>query len=166
MATIKWKLAKGKTWRGKLEEEHPNHGKVVAIPPRMRKRFGQGTMLIPRPRDVDTVMRKVRKGKLITSSQIREQLATASKADHSCPMTTGIFVRIAAQAAEEDREAGKKRVTPYWRTIKDDGKLNEKFPGGVRAQAAKLRQEGFTIEPGKGQQPPKVREFEKYLVKK
>jgi hypothetical protein len=80
-------------------------------------------------------------------------------------LTTGIFVRVAAEAAEEDRQAGKIRITPYWRTIKDDGKLNEKFPGGARAQAAKLRQEGFTIQAGKGKQPPKVKEFEKYLVK-
>ena len=166
MAKVKWKLAKGKTWRGKLEEEHLNHGKVVTVPPKMRKQYGEGTMLIPRPRDVEALMRKVRKGKLITTSQIREQLATASKADHCCPFTTGIFVRIVAEAAEEDREAGKKRITPYWRTIKNDGKLNEKFPGGVTAQAAKLRQEGFTIQPGRGKQPPKVKEFEKYLVKR
>ena len=66
------------------------------------------------------------------------------------------LLTVVAEAAEEDRQAGKKRITPYWRTIKDDGKLNEKFPGGVRAQAAKLRQEGFTIQPGKGKQPPKV----------
>ena len=51
------------------------------------------------------------------------------------------------------------------RTIRDDGKLIEKFPGGPRAQAAKLRQEGFTIQPGKGKQPPRVKEFEKYLIK-
>ena len=165
MAKVKWKLAKGKTWRGKLEEEHPNHGKVVAIPPRMQKRFGKGTMLIPRPRDVDAAMRQAKKGTLITQSQIRDQLARASSADHSCPLTTGIFVRVVAEAAEEDREAGKKRITPYWRTIKDDGKLNEKFPGGVRAQAAKLRQEGFTIQAGKGKQPPSVKDFETYLVK-
>jgi hypothetical protein len=47
--TTKWKLAKGKTWRQKLEQEHPNHGRIVAIPPRMQKRFGTGTMLIPKP---------------------------------------------------------------------------------------------------------------------
>ena len=122
-------------------------------------------MLIPRPRDVDAVMRQAKKGKLITQSQIRNKLARASKADHSCPLTTGLFIRVAAEAAEEDREAGKKRITPYWRTIKDDGKLNEKFPGGARGQAARLRQEGFTIQPGKGKQPPKVKEFDKYLVK-
>lgn len=165
VAKVKWKLAEGKTWRKKLEEDHPSHGKITEIPKRMKKRFGTGTMLIPRPRDVDAVMRKVRKGKLITQTKIRDALAKQSGADHACPLTTGIFLRIAAEAAEEDRQAGKKRITPYWRTIRDNGGLNEKFPGGVRAQASKLREEGFTIQQGKGKQPPKVKDFERHLVK-
>lgn len=165
MTATRWKLAKGKTWRQKLEQVHVNHGKVVAVPPHMQKRFGTGTMVIPRPLDVDAMMRKPKKGKLITQSQIREEMAKASKADSACPLTTGMFIRIAAEAAEEDLRAGKKRITPYWRTIKDDGKLYEKFPGGARAQAAKLRREGFTIQPGRGSQPPRVKDFERCLIR-
>ncbi len=161
---VTWKLKTGTTWRQKLETEHPNHGKVCKIPVKSQKRFGKGTMLIPRPRDVDTVMKKVRKGKLITTAQIRDQLATNAKATCTCPLTSGMFMRIAAEAAEEDRREGKKRITPYWRTIRDDGKLMEKFPGGAKAQAAKLRQEGFKIETAKGAQPPKVKDFERYLA--
>ena len=56
-------MAKGKTWRHKLEQEHPSHGKVVRIPERMQKRFGSGTMVIPNPRELDALLRKVRKGK-------------------------------------------------------------------------------------------------------
>lgn len=159
-----WKLKAGTTRRQKLEQEHPKHGKVVTVSLKMRKRFGAGTILIPKPLDVDAVMRRVRKGRLVTQSQIRDRLAQASKADCACPLTTGIFIRIAAETAEEDRRAGKKRITPYWRTIRDDGKLNEKFPGGPKAQAAKLRQEGFRIQAGKGKQPPRVKDFEKYLT--
>lgn len=162
--TATWKLGKGKTWRQKLEQEHPNHGKIVPVPPRMQKRFGTGTMLIPRPLYVDAAMRKPKRGKLVTQSAIGNKLAKESGADSACPMTTGIFVRIVAEAAEEDRLEGKKRITPYWRTIKDDGKLNEKFPGGGKAQAAKLRLEGFTIRVGKGKQPPRVEDYQKYIV--
>ena len=165
MARTDWKLPKGATWRQKLEREHPNHGRIVPVPPRMQKRFGTGTMVIPRPLDVDAVMRKVRKGKLITASQIGVAVVAQTEADCACPMTTGIFIRIAAEAAEEDRRAGKKRITPYWRTVKADGSLNERFPGGAKAQAAKLRAEGFAIEPRKGTRPPKVREFERFLAK-
>ena len=79
-------------------------------------------------------------------------------------MTTGIFIRIAAEAAEEDLTRGETEITPYWWTIKADGSLNEKFPGGIDAQAAHLREEGHTIEPAKGKKPPKVKDFEKALV--
>ncbi len=164
MGKIKWKLASGKSWRMKLEQDHPNHGKIVPIPPAMQKRLGKGTMLIPQPRKVDTLMRKVRKGKLATGSWIRDRLAEEAGVTASCAMTTGIFINIAANAAEEDRAAGKKRITPYWRTIKNDGKLNDKYPGGVKAQAAKLREEGFTIQAGKGKQPPRVKNYEQFLM--
>ena len=116
-------------------------------------------MLIPNPLDVDALLRRVEKGKLITDKQIRERLARNFHADLTCPMTTGIFIRIVAEAAEEDLRNGRGEVTPYWRVIKPDGSLNEKFPGGVAAQATRLRVEGYTIEPGKGKKPPRVKEF-------
>lgn len=165
MSKTKWKLAKGKSWKMKLEQEHPSHGKTVPIPPAIQKRLGQGTLLIPYPRNVDALMRKVRKGKLATGSWIRDRLAKEAGATASCPLTTGIFINIAANAAEEDRADGKKRITPYWRIIKDDGKLNDKYPGGIRAHAAKLREEGFTIQAGKGKQSPRVKDFEQYLMR-
>jgi hypothetical protein len=152
------KIMKGrKTWREKLETEQ--EPRVVDDP------RGRGRMLIPRPLDVDALMRKIEKGKLATVEQIRERLAKDSGADFSCPMTTGIFLRIAAEAAEEDLSRGEKQITPYWRVVKADGGLNEKFPGGVEAQAARLREEGHSIEPGVGKKPPRVREFEKSLQK-
>ena len=150
-------------WREKLERE--DHSKVIQIPPKMTKRFGEGTMLIPKPLDVDALIRKAGKGSLITPSEIRMRLARDNKADVTCPITTGIFIRIAAEAAEEDLRNGKKRVTPYWRIVRDDGSLMEKLPGGVKAQAQRLEEEGHMVEPGKGKKPPKVREFEKLLVR-
>jgi hypothetical protein len=150
-------------WREKLERE--DHSKIIAIPPRMTGRFGSGTMLIPKPLDVDAVIRKTGKGSVITQSQIRERLARQNKADVTCPITTGIFIRIAAEAAEEDLQNGKKRITPYWRVVRDDGSLMEKFPGGVKAQAQRLEEEGHSIEPGKGKKPPRVRDVEKRLVR-
>jgi len=145
-----------KSWREKLETEQ--EPKVVDDP------RGRGKMLIPRPLDVDALIRKIQKGKLVTDSQIRERLAKDFHANLTCPMTTGIFIRIAAETAEEDLTSGVTEITPYWRVIKSDGSLNEKFPGGTDAQAAHLREEGHTIEPGKGKKPPKVKDFEKALV--
>ena len=145
-----------KTWREKLEKEQ--EPRVVDDP------RGRGKMLIPKPLDVDALMRKVEQGKLATVDQIRERLAKDFHADFTCPLCTGIFLRIAAETAEEDLSKGTTEITPYWRVIKADGSLNEKFPGGVAAQAARLREEGYTIEPGKGKKPPKVKDFEKALV--
>lgn len=145
-----------KTCREKLEKDQ-GLPKVVDDP------RGRGKMLIPKPLDVDALIRKVQKGKLVTVNQIRERLAKDFHADLTCPMTTGIFIRIVAETAEEDLGKGLKQITPYWRVIKADGSLNEKFPGSVASQAAHLREEGHTIEPSMGKKPPRVRDFEKSL---
>jgi hypothetical protein len=120
-------------------------------------------VLIPKPLDVDALIRKIEKGKLATVNQIRERLAKAFHADFTCPLTTGIFIRIAAEAAEEDLINGEGQITPYWRVIKPDGSLNEKLPGGTEAQASHLREEGHVVEPGKGKKPPRVKDFEESL---
>ena len=120
-----------KTWREKLEVELTP--KVIDDP------RGRGKMLIPIPLDVDALVRRVEKGKLITDKQIRERLARNFHADLTCPMTTGIFIRIVAETAEEDVINGREDITPYWRVIKPDGSLMKKFPGGTEAQAARLR---------------------------
>ena len=127
--------------------------------------WGTGTVVIPAPKEVDEIMKKVPSGKLITINQIRAILAQRHGASIGCPITTGIFVLIAARAAEEAATEGEKNTTPYWRTLKSRGELNEKFPGGVDTQATHLREEGHTIEPGKSKKPPKVKDFEKALVK-
>jgi hypothetical protein len=149
-------------WREKLERQQ--EPKVVSIPPRMQARFGQGTMVIPRPLDVDALIRKIPRGKLVTVTQLREQLAQRCKVDVACPLTTGIFIRIAAEAAEEERRSGKKMVTPYWRVLSHEGRLNPKFPGGVEGQKKKLLQEGHKTERTKGSKAPVVKDFGRALV--
>jgi len=126
-------------------------------------RRGRGRMLIPRPLDVDALVRHVPPGKLVVVKQIRERLATDHNADLTCPLCTGMFLRLAAEAAEEDRGRGEERIAPYWRVVKTGGGLNEKLPGGMQAQAARLTAEGHSIEPGKGKKPPRVRDFERCL---
>lgn len=152
-----------KTWQEKLADDK-DLPRVVEITDRMSKRWGTGTIVIPAPREVDEIMKRVPRGKLITVSEIRAILAQKHGATISCPLTTGIFANIAARAAEEAAAEGKQNITPYWRTLKSGGELNEKHPGGVEAQAAHLREEGHIIESGKGKKPPRVRDFEKALV--
>ena len=152
-----------KSWREKLADDK-DLPKVVVIDERMSRRWGTGTIIIPAPREVDEIMRQVPSGKVTTINQIRAALAKKHGASIGCPITTGIFAWVAAHAAEEAAVDGKKDITPYWRTLKVGGSLNEKYPGGIDAQANRLREEGHTIEPGKGKKPPKVKDFEKALV--
>ena len=152
-----------KSWREKLADDK-DLPKVIEIDDNMSKRWGTGTCVIPAPREVNEIMKGVPRGKLITINQIREALARKHRATFGWPITTGIFAGISARAAEEAAAEGEKDITPYWRTLKADGRLNEKYPGGGESQAAHLREEGHTIEPGRGKKPPKVKDFEKALV--
>ena len=160
---MKSKFTTRKSWREKMQNGQP--AKIVELPPEAWDKMGGATMLVSTPLDVEAAIRTVPKGKLITSRQLREKLARAAGAECACPTSTGIFVRIAAEAAEEDRAEGKTRITPYWRVIKPDGCLNEKLPGGVEAQATNLRAEGHALEAGRGKKPPRVKDFDKKLVK-
>jgi alkylated DNA nucleotide flippase Atl1 len=111
----------------------------------MSKRWGTGTVVIPAPIEVDELMRKVPAGKLITINDIRAALAKKHKATIGCPMTKGIFAWVAAHAAEERERDRETAVTPYWRTLKTGGFLNEKYPGGAEAQKLRLELEGHTV---------------------
>lgn len=137
-------MRKRKTWREKLADAK-GLPKVERLTGRMRERWGSGTIVIPAPIEVDALMRRVRSGRLITVNEIRAALAKRHRATIGCPLTTGIFALIAARAAAEDEAAGKHRVTPYWRTLKSDGELNEKYPGGIAAQRARLEREGHVV---------------------
>ena len=158
---MKSKFTSRTSWREKLER--PQEARLVKVPPKM-SRFGKGMMLIPTPSLVNGLLRKVPRGKLVTVGAIREKLARDHEADVTCPLTTGIFVRIVAEAAEEDRGQNKKRITPYWRVVRDDGSLNPKFPGGIDQQTRYLRAEGFSVVKS-GRKQPAVKDFEQRLFR-
>jgi alkylated DNA nucleotide flippase Atl1 len=101
-------------------------------------------------------MRQVPKGKLITLNEIGSYLAKKHNADYGCTLITGIAVMIVANATEETDGN-----VPYWRTIKNSGELNGKFPGGVERHKELLEKEGFRIlQKGK---KFFVADFERYL---
>ena len=151
-----------KTWKEKLMDSK-DLPRVEKIPPRMQKKFGKGSLIIPAPKEVDAVMKKIKPGKVITINRIREKLARKHHATIACPITTGIFAWIAAHASEEELQAGLKNFTPYWRTLKEGGIINEKYPGGIEKQALLLEAEGHPIiKKGKNWI---VEDWEKTLVK-
>jgi len=155
-------LPKRKSWSEKLEDSK-GLPKVEKITGKMSKRWGTGTVVIPAPMEVDEMMRRVREGKLTTINEIRAALAKKHGATVGCPITTGIFAWIAANAAEEQRQKGEKNITPYWRTLKTGGVINEKYPGGVEAQKKLLEKEGHKVVQ-KGKKCVVV-DYEKSLVR-
>jgi hypothetical protein len=132
------------TWQEKLNDSK-GYPKVEEIRGGMSKIWGTGTLVIPAPIEVDQLMRKVPKGKLTTINEIRQALATKHHVTIGCPMTTGIFAWIAANAAEEQKQRGATDITPYWRTLKVKGLINEKYLGGAEAQTVLLEQEGHSV---------------------
>lgn len=132
------------TWQEKLAE---NKGlpKVEVITEKLSKKWGTGTVVIPAPKEVDEIMKRIPWGKLTTINHIRKVLAQLHNATIGCPLTTGIFAWIAAHAAEESALEGETDVTPYWRTLKAGGIINEKYPGGVDAQIKLLEKEGHKV---------------------
>ena len=135
---------KRKTWQEKLANDK-DLPKVCAIDATKSKRWGTGTFVIPAPREVDQLMRRVPKGQLLTIDDLRKTLAHRHGATLACPITTGIFAWIAAHAAVEAAAEGRKDTTPYWRTLKTGGEVNGKYPGGIASLKSKLAAEGHKV---------------------
>jgi len=132
------------SWQQKLADDK-GHPTVFEISPLQSRRWGSGTCVIPSPKEVNELMQRVPKGKLTTIDEMRKTLAKRHRTTIACPITTGIFSWIAAHAAAEAAAEGKKRTTCYWRTLKSDGEINPKYPGGILELKRKLASEGHKI---------------------
>lgn len=159
-----------KTWLEKLADK-PNFPKVLQLEQRfpcynavhkMGAEVGDDIVLV-NPSEVVELMKKVPPGKLATIVEICNRLAQQHGVKGCCTLTTGIFIMTAANAVEEERRAHRELAIPYWRTLKADGMLNEKFPGGVEAHKVLLENEGFNVV----QKGKKffVENYQAYLVK-
>lgn len=123
-------------------------------------KYGGDRMYFAPPMAYDRVMRLVPYGKLLTVGAIRDYFAKQSGADFTEPITAGIFVSIAAWASEQRADD----KTPYWRTLKANGELNPKYPGGVEAQKALLEKEGHrVVQRGRTNLKYYVADYEKAL---
>jgi alkylated DNA nucleotide flippase Atl1 len=159
---------KKKSWQEKLADKK-NLPKVLKLQKtfpcynavhKMGAEAGDEVVLV-NPSEVVAIMKQVPKGKLITLAEICKTLAKKHQVKGCCSLTTGIFTMTAANAAEEAASQGTALDIPYWRTLKIDGYLNEKYPGGVLAHKKLLEQEDFTVL-SKGKKYF-VKDFEKYL---
>ena len=123
------------------------------------EKYGGNKMYFAPPIDYDKVMKRVPYGKVITIG-IREYFARESGGDFTEPITAGIFVSIAAWASYQRAED----ETPYWRTLKANGELNAKYPGGIETQKEKLEAEGhIIIQKGRKNLKYYVKDYERVL---
>lgn len=104
-------MPKQRSWCEKLNDSK-DLPRVERITEKMSKRWGTGTVVIPAPLEVNEMMRKVPKGKVTTVNEIRAALAKKHEATIGCPITTGIFAWVAANASEEEKSKGLRDVTP------------------------------------------------------
>lgn len=156
-----------KTWQEKLEGDNrfPKMLKLKSNFPcwralkKMGAKIGDSVVLAP-ALEVNELMKKVPEGRLLTLEGICKELARKYKAKYCCTLTTGIFINVAANAGEEMNSD-----VPYWRTIKNDGQLNNKFPGGAEKQKELLEKEGHTItKRGRKHIKYYVKNFEKKAI--
>jgi alkylated DNA nucleotide flippase Atl1 len=103
--------------------------------------FPAGRMLIASPDALRAVIDTIPRGRVLRLGALRAELARQWQADYTCPVTTGICLRLVAEEAVLQPSP-----TPYWRVVRDNGALFEKFPGGVRMQVERLTQEGVHID--------------------
>jgi alkylated DNA nucleotide flippase Atl1 len=160
---------KKKTWQQKLADKE-NFPKILKLEEsfpcykgvhKMGVEAGEDVVLA-NPSEVVSVMKKVPHGKLVTIVEICKHIAASHQVQGCCSLTTGIFIMTAANAAEEAKAEGKDLGIPYWRTLKTDGFLNDKYPCGSQAHKALLEKEGFTVV-SKGKRF-RVAGYEGYLI--
>ena len=88
-------------------------------------------MLIATPKIIDEYIKQIPKGININIKTLRNDLALTYNADTTCPVTTGIFLRIVSEAAYEDLLNGEKNITPFWRVVDHESKTAGKLACGI-----------------------------------
>jgi len=108
------------------------------------KRIGD-RLLLPTPLLVGEEIGCVPAGATISISRLRHQLAARFGADRTCPLMTGLFVKILAGVIAEDLKQGREPRWPAWRLVNDNGTLSATWPLDARYRATRLREEGVTL---------------------
>lgn len=102
-------------------------------------------MLIPTPKLVDAYIRQIPEGSQVDLATIRKDLAAEYHAEVTCPLTTGIFLRIAAEAAYEQYQEGTPlhQITPFWRVINEKSPAAKKLTFGTTLLKEQRKKEGL-----------------------
>ena len=130
-----------KNWKEKL---NTNKSFVVK---KLDKNFSDmkegENMLIATPKIIDEYINQIPKGINVNIKTLRKDLALTYNADTTCPVTTGIFLRIVSEAAYEDFLNGEKNITPFWRVVDHESKTANKLACGINFIKKRRREENI-----------------------
>jgi hypothetical protein len=123
-------MAIKKSWLDKLNEN--KEPKVKRIDIDFADIPSGSNMFIATPKLIDAYIKEISVGKCIDLKTLRKDLAIEHNADCTCPVTTGIFLRIVAEANYEKLQQGKplNEITPFWRVIEPNSALAKKLTFG------------------------------------
>lgn len=123
-------MAKKKTWLEKFEE--PRKPQIKKVEMKFADIPANSQMLIPTPKLIDEYIQQIGFGRKVEIKTMRKDLALMHRAEYTCPVTTGIFLRIVAEAGYEKWQLGHPltSITPFWRVISPDSLLARKLSFG------------------------------------
>jgi hypothetical protein len=123
-------MTKKKSWLDKLNEN--KEPKIKRIEIDFADIPAGSTMFIATPKLIDQYIKEIGIGKRVDIKTLRKDLALEHKADYTCPVTTGIFLRIVAEANYEKLQQGKslEEITPFWRAIEPNSTFAKKLTFG------------------------------------
>ena len=123
-------MAIKKTWLDKLNEK--KEPKIKRIDIDFADIPAGSNMFIATPKLIDEYIQEIGIGKRLDIKTLRKDLAIEHNADYTCPVTTGIFLRIVAEANYEKLQHGKRveEITPFWRVIEPKSVLAKKLTFG------------------------------------
>lgn len=138
------KPGKGKMWTDKVNDAAKVH-QVKKLDKDFADMPANSIMLIATPKIIDAYVRQIPKGTSVSLLTMRNDLANEYHAEYTCPVTSGIFLRIVSEAAHEQLQQGKPltKITPFWRVVDEKSALNKKFSFGPDFVTEQRKKEGL-----------------------
>ena len=138
------KPAKGKTWIDKVNDPTKEF-QIKKLDKDFADMPAGAKMLIATPKIIDEYVRHIPKGRSGSLASMRKDLANEYGAEYTCPVTSGIFLRIVSEAAHEQIEKGTPviKVTPFWRVVDERSALNKKLSFGPEFVSKQRKKEGI-----------------------
>ncbi len=121
-------------------------------------------MVISSLPEINALIRRVPRGWIIRFEDLRLIISRKHQADVTCSLTTGIFLNIASNAAEEQKSAGCKNTLAWWQALKGGDEPNPKAPGGVEAHRKYLEAEGINVVTKLRSKKLAVADIDKYAI--